>query len=63
MKKRELLTDKIEQGEVSRLCVLYSDILPDVIRGIFHVGFGFGLCEGVGAAKRRKRRAQIAKIK
>jgi hypothetical protein len=53
MKKRELLTSEIERREIARLSKAYPDITYEAIRGIFHVGFGFGLCEGVGAAKRR----------
>jgi len=53
MKKRELLTSEIERREIARLSKAYQDITYATIRGIFHVGFGFGLCEGVGAAKRR----------
>ena len=53
MKKRELITYGIERREIARLSKAYPDITYAAIRGIFHVGFGFGLCEGVGAAKRR----------
>jgi len=54
MKKRELLTCEIERREIARLSKTYPDITHEAIHGIFHVGFGFGLCEGVGAAKRKR---------
>jgi len=56
MKKRELITYRIERREIARLSKAYPDITYEAIRGIFHVGFGFGLCEGVGAAKRIEQR-------
>jgi len=59
MKKRELLTHEIERREIARLSKTYPDITHEAIRGIFHVGFGFGLCEGIGAAKRRASLARI----
>ena len=55
--KRERFNRDIERFEVARLCALFPEIGPDDIREIFNMGFNFGFCEGLGAAKRSIQKA------
>lgn len=57
MKKRERFNRDIERREVARLYALCPDIAPKDIEEIFNAGFGFGFCEGLGAAKRMIQKA------
>lgn len=57
MKKRERFNRDIEVREVARLNGLFPELDAKDIQEIFHSGFGFGLCEGISAAKRMIQKA------